>query len=184
MEGSDAKWAWVRRQAAGFLRGYVETATGLSGEDVVQEASLAAWQWARRPHDPNRFWAAVRTIVQRQRARAHAAVRRRPWLLFTDLDDGEPQPVAPRLEDGCLTVAGRTVSLAWARARLPAVLAQLPSLDRQLLLGFHEGFCCAELAHRYGRSADCVKTRIHRARKRIRSEFEAIARAAGDLDAS
>lgn len=184
MEGSDAKWAWVRRQAAGFLRGYIETATGQSGEDIVQEASLAAWQWARRPHDPQRLWAAVRTIVRRQRARAHVAVRRRPWLLFTDLDGGGPEPAAARADDACLTIAGRSVSLAWARARLPAVLAALPSLDRQLLLGFHEGFCCAELAQRYGRSADCVKTRIHRARKRVRTEFESIARAAGDLDAS
>ena len=51
-------------------------------------------------------------------------------------------------------------------------------------MGFHEGFCCAELALRFGRSEDCVKTRIHRARRRVRSVYEDLVRLSGDLDDS
>jgi DNA-directed RNA polymerase specialized sigma24 family protein len=60
----------------------------------------------------------------------------------------------------------------------------LPALDRQLLLGFHEGFCCAELASRFGRSEDCVKTRISRARRRVRTVFEDLVRVSGNLEES
>jgi DNA-directed RNA polymerase specialized sigma24 family protein len=59
--------------------------------------------------------------------------------------------------------------------------ARLKPLDRELLLGFYEGFCCAELAERFDRSPTCVKTRLHRARRRIQREVEACARTAGSL---
>ena len=79
-------------------------------------------------------------------------------------------------------IAGRRVPLHRARAFLQEALAELLPIDRQLLLGLHEGFCCAELAERFRRSESCVKTRIHRARRRVRIAMETCVRAAGSLE--
>ena len=73
---------------------------------------------------------------------------------------------------------GRRVSCRLSRR----VLRGLQPLDQRLLLGFHEGFCCAELASRFGRTEDCVKTRIHRARQRVRTVFEELVRTSGNLE--
>jgi DNA-directed RNA polymerase specialized sigma24 family protein len=93
--------------------------------------------------------------------------------------------VAPReadVEERRLAIAGRRVPLHRARFLLRQALQQLDPLDRQLLLGLHEGFCCAELAERFRRSETCVKTRIHRARRRVRLAMETCVRAAGSLE--
>ena len=82
-----------------------------------------------------------------------------------------------------LLIAGRRVPLHDARTFLHRALLQIDALDRQLLLGLHEGFCCAELADRFRRSESCVKTRIHRARCRVRSAVETSVREANGLDA-
>ena len=67
MEGSQ-QWAWVLRQARQVLSRYRDAPTRESREDMAQEASLLAWQWADRIHDPQRFGAAVRTITRRHRS--------------------------------------------------------------------------------------------------------------------
>ena len=183
MSGIDTGWAEACRQAKLFLRRYGDAASRRSRDDLVQETALAAWQWRGRMRDAGRLGAALRTIARRTRNRFVAAERRRSELLAAVLAErshapGEALPAAePRL-----CIAGREVEFAWARARLEQALQRLSPLDRQLLLAFHEGFCCAELAERCGRSEQCVKARIHRARRRVRKELEGIVRAAGALD--
>lgn len=164
---------------------YGDAATRALRDDMVQEASLLVWMWSGQIHDEARIGAAVCTIARRYRARALLAEQRRSWLRYVEFGaEGVSEPVVEELDEHCLSIDGRTVPLGWARRRLRGVLAELTPLDQKLLMGFHEGFCCAELALRFGRSEDCVKTRIHRARRRVRIVFEDLVRLAGDLDDS
>jgi len=160
---------------------------------MAQEATLLAWQWQDKLADEERLHAAVRTITKRHRTRWLTANEKRRWLHyvhFASPDRDEPaalqsnvcEPPAIDGDDDLLSIDGRQVPLPWARRRLGRVMNTLSRLDQQLLLGFHEGFCCAELASRFGRSEDCIKTRICRARKRVRSVFENLVRTSGDLE--
>lgn len=178
MDGSEEIWERAYQQASNYLRRHGDAWTQTHRDDLVQEATIAAWRWAQAPHDPKRFWAAVRTITRRIRGRAMWNARR--------LRTNDPSPArAPEDEERQerrLQIAGRRVPLHRARAFLHQALEQIDSVDRQLLLGLHEGFCCAELAERFRRSESCVKTRIHRARRRVRAAVEACVREAGSLE--
>ena len=182
MEGSE-QWGWVSQQARRALRRFRDSDTCDLREDIVQESSVLAWQWRDRISDDARLGAAVQTITRRQRSRSLAAVRKRGWLHYVEFGGlGVAEPLAPEPVERCLRIDGRPVPLLWAKRRLARVLRRLPALDQQLLLGFHEGFCCAELASRFGRTEDCIKTRIHRARRRVRSVFEELVRASDNLE--
>lgn len=189
MERSEDVWTQAHDHARAFLRRYGDTWTRNHRDDLVQESAMAAWQWVRRAQDQERFWAAVRTIARRIRSRAIGVVERRvraqrdacvPRHGCTATGDAD----APRVDDSRYLIAGRRVPSRWAMPCLQRVLERLPLIDQRLLLGFYEGFCCAELAARCGRTEECVKTRIHRARRRVQREIEASVRAAGDLDES
>jgi DNA-directed RNA polymerase specialized sigma24 family protein len=177
MESEDL-WRQAHNQAENFLRRFSDAWTRSHREDLVQEAAIAAWKWAGRSQDPLRFWAAVRTIARRIRYRALDHAKRRT----------DAQVTAERRSHECddreYWIAGRRVPMRWVRPCLRRALQQLPALDRQLLLSFHEGFCCAELAARSCRSLECVKARIHRARRRVQRVIEASVREADDLDES
>jgi DNA-directed RNA polymerase specialized sigma24 family protein len=182
MEGSK-QWEWVLQQARQVLSRYRDAPTRAACEDIAQEASLLTWKWADRLKDDERLGAAVRTIARRHRNRSLIAEQKRRWLHYVDfagIQDAEPD--VPEPEDVSLCIGGRTVALPWARRRLARVLSCLPVLDQKLLLGFHEGFCCAELASRFGRTEDCIKSRICRARRRVRTVFEDLVRSSGDLE--
>jgi len=182
MEGLE-QWQWVSRQVRLALARYRDGKTHAMREDIVQESCVLAWQWADRLSDDARLGAAVHTIAKRQRSRALAAAKKGSWLQYVDF--GEPgvvDPSAPVADEQSLSIDGRTVPLPWAKRRLMRVLRYLPALDQKLLLGFHEGFCCAELASRFGRTEACVKTRIHRARQRVRTVFEDLVRISADLE--
>lgn len=182
------QWGRVLRQARQVLSRYRDATTRGCYEDMAQEASLLAWEWADRIHDDERLAAAVRTIAKRQRTRSLMAEKKRRWLRYVDFggeSEGErdvPEPVEPKQDCATLSIDGRSVALPWARRRLERVLNCLPVLDQKLLLGFHEGFCCAELASRFGRTEDCIKSRIYRARRRVRTVFEDLVRSSGDLE--
>lgn len=178
MQRSDDVWERAYQQASNYLRRHGDTWTQSHRDDLVQEATIAAWRWAQAPHDPKRFWAAVRTITRRIRCRAMWNARRLrtndPGLSSAP-DDGDR-------EERRFEIGGRRVPLHRARTLLQRALRHLDPVDKQLLLGLHEGFCCAELAERFRRSESCVKTRIHRARRRVRAAVETFVRDAGSLE--
>ncbi|MGK0265496.1 MAG: DNA-directed RNA polymerase specialized sigma24 family protein [Planctomycetota bacterium] len=184
MEGRET-WEWVIRQARRTLRCYSDRETNEERDDIVQDACVLVWEWADNLSDIERLGSAVHTIVKRQRSRSVRASKKRRSIKLVDF--GEPaamHPPAPATPDSNLSIAGKPVPLGWAKGRLQRVMQALPPLDRQLLLGFHEGFCCAELASRFGRSEGCVKTRISRARRRVRTVFEDLVRMSGNLEES
>ena len=179
MERNDDLWRRAHQQADGFLRRHGDPWTRSNRDDLVQESTIAAWRWAQAPHDPQRFWAAVRTITRRVRGRAmYAAARARAVHLESAAGVGCSRDP----DDRHFRIAGQCLPEHRVRPFLDAALARLSDLDRRLLLAFHEGFCCAELAVRFRRSDSCVKTRIHRARRRVQRDVEACVRAADSLD--
>jgi DNA-directed RNA polymerase specialized sigma24 family protein len=152
-------WRQAHREADLWLRRYNDAWTRTNRDDLAQEASIAAWHWASDGRRCDRFWAAVQTITTRLRGRAmRSAKREDPGDAGTG---GHAAPGEP--PDRWYEIAGR---------REPAWRVEL---------GFYEGFCCAELAERFRRSLACVKTRLHRARRRVRLEIEGLARKAGNL---
>lgn len=176
MERGDDLWRWARAQAEGHLRRHNDAWTRTHRDDLVQEASLAAWRWSKRQHDGKRFWAAIRTITRRIRVRSlrQAARERRAC-------QGRILASAGVSGERIYEVLGRRVPEHRLLPWFESALKQLPDLDQQLLLAFHEGFCCAELAVRFRRSVPCVKTRIHRARRRVQRCVEEFASVADGL---
>jgi DNA-directed RNA polymerase specialized sigma24 family protein len=172
-------WQQARQHARGFLRRFGDAWTRNHREDLIQQAAVAAWRWGDRVRDPGAFWAAVRTISRRMRGRAldDAARERDARRTLLHVREG-----AQGDGERHYRIAGRWVPADCVHPHLQRALARLRPLDRQLLLGFHEGFCCAELSARCDRSEQCVKTRIHRARRRVQMEVEENVRAAGGLD--
>lgn len=178
MQRDEATWQRAETEAKNFLRRYQDPWTRSHREDLVQEVSLAAWRWAGAIRHPERFWAAVQTIARRTRARA----RRAPRLQALPNGISLVAPESTVRSERRYVIAGRDVPESVARPWLRSALDRLLPVDRELLLGFYEGFCCSELAERFRRSLPCVKTRIHRARLRVQRTVEACARTAHDLD--
>lgn len=177
MVATDDAWRQACVQARGFLRRYSDAWTREHRDDVVQEAALAAWRWSQNG-GVTRVGAAMRTIARRVRCRALLGTRR---LLIAQA--ALSRTTATRCDDEPrFRVAGARVPFSWLVPHLRRALGGLSALDRQLLLSFHEGFCCAELALRFDSTEQRIKTRIHRARRRIRSELEARVRVADDLE--
>ena len=180
MEGSsDELWQRAHEGARTWLRRYPDVWTRNHRDDLVQEASLAAWRWSGGVRHQERFWAAVQTIATRIRCRAKRSPTR---VHVSQALVAAATAAEPDREERHYLIAGRRVPAHCAAPWLRTALQRLRPIDRDLLLGFHEGFCCAELAERFRRSLPCVKTRLHRARRRIRKEIEAAARTAGGLD--
>lgn len=173
MEQTEEMWGLAQRSARGFLRRFEDPLTRSARDDLVQEAAWAAWQWAASMRDTSRFVAAVRTIARRTRCRWLETERRR-----REVDSLVSRGAEPAGYD----VAGYRVSLVWLLECLRSVLGGLRELDRRLLIGLHEGFCCAELAARFHQSEESVKVRIHRTRRRVQLEIERAVLAADELD--
>ena len=177
MERSEDLWRRARTQIEGWLRRYGDSWTRDHCDDLVQETTIAAWRWSQRPHDPTRFWAGVQTITRRLRSRTRRLAHR-----GLSVTDPCPEPYwAADTEERHFRIAGRRVPAHRALPLLRLVMARLKPIDRQLLRGVGEGFCCAELAARLGRSEQCIKTRLSRARRRVQRDIEAIVRAAGSF---
>ncbi len=177
MEGAET-WQRAHSAANRWLGRYSDTWTRQNREDLAQEAAIAAWQWVGELERPERFRAAVNTIAMRVRGRALRERRRREQVMtFLAAGSATVEEREPHVQ-----VVGRRVPVWRVRPWLLWALDRLGPLDRRMLLEFHEGFCCAELAERFRRSLACVKTRIHRARRRVREEVEATARKAFGID--
>jgi RNA polymerase sigma factor (sigma-70 family) len=165
-----------------FLGRWRDTYTRNAADDFAQHAIVESWRRAPTLRDPRCLEAFARTIVRRQRwqgLRAHLQVR------FESIDadpDLAELLVAPESPCPVFAIRGRPISKAWLHPQLAAAIARLSPLNGRLLLDHSEGFSCAELADRHGLSEEAVKVRLHRSRRRVRSEIEA--RVERDVDAA
>lgn len=167
MEATEQMWGLAQRSARQFLRRFDDPLTRRERDDLVQECAITAWRWAGAAKQPNALVAAVRTIARRARYRLLACEHRQRRLLQTAMQRHE-QP-----SDQSITVNGQPVATARLLRHLEHAMSRIPALDRQLLLGNHEGFCVAELAERFGIAPHLAKARLYRARRRLRREIEA-----------
>ena len=173
MERNDRRWGEVADVARAYLGRFRDPMTRAMRDEIAQESTVLAWQWIRRLKDPDRLEAAVRTITRRQRLRALRQQSSSGPKRALSLGPEHMVASAPTAPDALVfRVGAKQVPASWITRRLAPVLARLSCLDQRLLLGFYEGFCCAELAVRFGRTEACVKTRLHRARRRVQRSLE------------
>jgi len=183
MDEQGERWQHAVAVARRYLARFRDPMTRALCDEIAQDSAVLAWQWADRLSDPTRFDAAVRTIARRQRLRSLRAQVACGGARAVPLGDEEAtEPAAAPPEASLLRIGARRVPRGWAVGRLNRVLGRLSGLDQRLLMGFHEGFCCAELASRFGRSEACVKTRLHRARRRVQQLYEELVRDSGGFE--
>jgi len=181
MEDGDVVWGGALRDAGGWLRRCRDDWTRRNVDDLTQETAIAAWRWGSRMRHRERLWAAVQTIARRLRSRGRRRQERGFVACAQDVVDAAVWQ-AREDERPTFAVAGQPLAADELRPWLRTALRALSPLDQQLRHDFYEGVGCAELAARHSRTESCVKTRLHRARRRVQHHVEACARAAGGLD--
>lgn len=125
-------------------------------EDVVQEAMIAVWQNESRLASPDskRAWlrrAAHNAAVDALRRRGARIRREQEWASLRIPDSAPPDVSKDPIET------------------LAAAMSALPRPTLSLLVTVHlNGTSVAEVARREGSTANSVRVRLHRARRRLR----------------
>lgn len=186
MDRNEELWSQAQKHARRFLGRFDDAFTRSEQEDLVQDSTLAAWQWAASIREPDRLAAVVRTIARRKRCRAlREHYRRRERERQADSRHQLPAGLGVSgLGASGFAVLGRSVPHEWLIPRLLRALERLRSIDHRILMALLEGFCCAEIADRYQLSRENVKVRLHRARHRVRREIEDAVRTAEQFEES
>lgn len=139
-------------------------------EDVMQEVSLAAVRQRAPLSDPRKvapwlYRLAVRQSLLYRRAqgrRRKLADRFRERVRPSEKDNRESDPL------GWLLAEER-------RGLIRSALDRMPKRDAEiLLLKYSEDWSYRDLAHHLGITESAVQARLHRARKRMRSELAAL----------
>ena len=139
-------------------------------EDVMQEVSLAAVRQQSPLADPSKVapWLYRLAVTQSLLYRRKQGRRRK-------LTDNYAQQTRPVVDDN-----REPDPLGWLLAEerrelIRAALGRLPKRDQEiLLLKYTEDWSYRELAERLGISQSAVQARLHRARKRMRTELAAL----------
>ena len=116
--------------------------------DAVQEALLRAWQRRSSLRRPERFQAWLVSILINQ---CKDMLKRDKRLAFVALES-VPEPMAPEDEQGAVRTAVRA---------LP------PDLRSAVTLYYQNGYSVPEIAAMLGVPEGTVKSRLHRARRRL-----------------
>ncbi len=144
-----------------------------NAEDIAQTAFVRAYQALPRIRDGQALLAFLyRVVVNLVRDRARSASRK-PWVRFLDLfrsvseQDSGAEPV--EFADDSLDPEHAAISEARQRA-LTAAIADLPLPFREALVLHHiEQMDIAEIATLLGVAEGTVKSRLARARQRLRT---------------
>lgn len=146
--------AWIRRLARGMVRDSHDV------DDVIQQTWLNALLWPPRRGGDLRGWLAtvVRNVV-RQRHRGEGKARQRAEAGARSESDVSSVDVTERLE--------------WQRKLADAVIA-LRSIDREVLvLRYYDDLTPQEIARTLALPPHTVKSRLARAKARLRTRLEA-----------
>ncbi|MFT7462041.1 MAG: RNA polymerase sigma factor (sigma-70 family) [Pseudohongiellaceae bacterium] len=145
--------SWIRRLARGLVRDAHDV------DDVVQQTWLNALLWPPQRGGDLRGWlATVLRNVVRQRHRGEARARRRDEAGARPEADEKSMDVSERLE--------------WQRKLADTVLSLRP-LDREILvLRYYDDMGPRELAAHLGVPLRTVKSRLARAKERLRKRLE------------
>ena len=134
-----------------------------AAEDALQEAFFSAWRGIRTfdVERPLRPWL-VRILVN------HVLKRRRRKLLWV-----VPLPEALPMIDALASVPEFAAGKAWERTEMRRALATLPGDGaRVVILRFFAELSVAEVSEVLGVPEGTVKSRLHRALRRLREALE------------
>lgn len=139
-------------------------------EEVMQEVALAAIRQQSPLADPHKVapWLYRVAVTQSLLYRRRQGRRRKLTDAYrqrtkpTEADMRQPDPL------GWLLAEERRELVRVAMGRLPRPDAEV------LLLKYTEGWSYTDLAERLGTTPSAVQSRLHRARKRLRSELAAL----------
>jgi RNA polymerase sigma-70 factor, ECF subfamily len=145
-------------------------------EDTAQDAFLAAFVSLPKLSDPTAFEAWLMRITRNRAAdRRRRMLRCRPSERAHD-DAADDSPELPRV----VRRSGVAEPSAESVASLRGSISEMPAALRQVLKQrYLRGLSCDEIARREGISLVAVKTRLFRARKRLRAALDG-----GDGDAA
>jgi len=165
-------WSVVLAEHGRWLRTVIGARLGepQAVEEVMQEVSLAAVEQRWPLADPGKVapWlyrlAVTQSLLYRRKMGRRRKLTDRYAQRFrpTEADTREPDPL------GWLLAEERRGQVREAVARLPRREAEM------LLLKYTEGWSYRQLAEHLGISESAVEARLHRARKRLRSELVAL----------
>ena len=129
--------------AARYFRHWTDPFTKNERDDLVQETAIAAWRSARGADSRRRLDHLVRTIARR--LRYHAIYSE--YELVRARGNGCDMDALPAARSWrSYDAFGASIPRAWMLACVNRSVGRLASLNRGLLMGFYEGFSCAELA--------------------------------------
>lgn len=164
----------VRAQEVAFRVSLLVCGHTEDAEDVMQEALLKTYQYVNRIEEPEAFrtwlYRTVRNACLMKRRRRVNEPAQHVSIEQGQLGDGgEPQPLD--VEDTSRPADRRLVD-AWIGERLRRALQHLPASYRAIVvLREIEGLSTKEVASIMQISEANVKTRLHRARGRLREEI-------------
>lgn len=135
-------------------------------DEVLQDTAVAALLGIARLRDPERFGSWLvgiglnlcrRRLRDRARSRSGATLPGGIWLDRWTADESDPAIIAEERE---------------LRVRIARAIAGLPRGQRDAILGFYvAGLTYAETASSLGIAVGAVKTRLYKARERLRAQF-------------
>lgn len=142
--------------------------TGDDGEDLYQDTLLHVIRYLDSYRGEAAFTTWVYTV-----ARSRSIRRRRRVLAGTDVLGA---PVDLRDDDVAPLCLESEMASRELGQRLASSLSALSEIDRQILVGRDGlGMTAAEVAAQVGLTVPAVKTRLHRARARVRADMVAAA---------
>ena len=156
------------------LRAWFERRTGSAhdADDLVQETFLRAQAKLDAVRDGERLDAWLRAIAANALA-DHGRRRARGAEALEDEDDAPREPAAPEDEDADLDCAVASWLEAFLERLAPDDAAALRAVEL-------EGRAQVELARELGIAPSSARSRVQRARERLRGELEACCRFAFD----
>lgn len=160
-------WHETRR----FLRRWSDTFTAASRDDLAADAVLETWLRQDHIAEPARVGAYARTIARRLRARRMDQHVRLPMLPL-ETEHAELLAAPDPADEVHFRVLGEAVSSGWLWEQVEQLLASGPPLSGTLLLAYHGGASCRDLARSTALSVEAVKMRLHRTRHRLRRVLE------------
>jgi RNA polymerase sigma-70 factor (ECF subfamily) len=165
----------VRAQEVAYRVSLLVCGQQEDAEDVMQEALLKTYQYVNRIEDPDAFrtwlYRTVRNACLMKRRRRVGEPARYESIEAERGDAREGSPPAIDVEDRARAADDRLID-AWVGERLRRALQHLPRSYRAIVvLREIEGLSTKDVASLTGISEANVKTRLHRARARLRKEL-------------
>ncbi len=149
-----------------------------AAEEITQDAFVKVYNKLSTLKNPNQFAGWLYVITNRLCIEWHRE-RRVP---MQSLEAMAPEEIEAHYYSEHLTEERQSAAAARRREAIKQILQRLPESERTVVTLHYLGeMSCEEVGQSLGVSANTVKSRLHRARKRLREEADALREALGDF---